>query len=218
MLTMPAATAGLMMLLLLVCSCCISRAFVCSPLCGRESSPPSLMEAYRLRSRGERSSRRLTFRQATSRRRTDFLYCCNNSGGGARSSSSTSSSSSSSGGFRLDKEGDDRRVSRGDGGDETLSITTFNVLAPIFKRVGSGRESEFRETYLERHKVILEHIKGVGSDVVCLQELWVAEQEMVDMYRRGLQGYRMFTLPRTESRGDGVACFIKEGIEVLDRQ
>lgn len=35
---------------------------------------------------------------------------------------------------------------------------------------------------------------------------------------RGLRGYRMFTLPRTESRGDGVACFVKEGIEVLDRQ
>lgn len=40
-----------------------------------------------------------------------------------------------------------------------LSITTFNVLAPIFKRVGSGRESEFRDTYLERHTAILEHLK-----------------------------------------------------------
>lgn len=28
----------------------------------------------------------------------------------------------------------------------------------------------------------------------------------------------MYTLPRTESRGDGVACFVKEGIEVLDKQ
>lgn len=26
--------------------------------------------------------------------------------------------------------------------------------------------------------------QSVGSDVVCLQELWVAEQEMVEMYRR----------------------------------
>lgn len=40
-----------------------------------------------------------------------------------------------------------------------LSITTFNVLAPIFKRVGSGRESEFRGAYLERHAAILEHLK-----------------------------------------------------------
>ena len=35
---------------------------------------------------------------------------------------------------------------------------------------------------------------------------------------RCLEGYRMYTLPRTESRGDGVACFVKQGIEVLDRQ
>lgn len=28
----------------------------------------------------------------------------------------------------------------------------------------------------------------------------------------------MFTLPRTGSRGDGLACFVKDGIEVLDRQ
>lgn len=40
-----------------------------------------------------------------------------------------------------------------------LSITTFNVLAPIFKRVGNGRESEFRDTYLQRHADILNHLK-----------------------------------------------------------
>lgn len=28
----------------------------------------------------------------------------------------------------------------------------------------------------------------------------------------------MYTLPRTEARGDGLACFVKEGIDVLDRQ
>lgn len=27
-------------------------------------------------------------------------------------------------------------------------------------------------------------LQGVGSDVICLQELWLAEQEMVDMYQR----------------------------------
>ncbi|CAN0443454.1 unnamed protein product, partial [Hapterophycus canaliculatus] len=28
----------------------------------------------------------------------------------------------------------------------------------------------------------------------------------------------MFTLARTEARGDGVACFVKNGVQVLDRQ
>lgn len=48
---------------------------------------------------------------------------------------------------------------RKDGREPDLSITTFNVLAPIFKRVGAGRESEFRDSYLERHSAILEHLK-----------------------------------------------------------
>lgn len=41
-----------------------------------------------------------------------------------------------------------------------ISITTFNVLAPIFKRVGAGRrESEDRAAYVARHSAILEHLK-----------------------------------------------------------
>lgn len=48
---------------------------------------------------------------------------------------------------------------RNEGREPGLSITTFNVLAPIFKRVGAGRESEFRGAYLDRHSAILEHLK-----------------------------------------------------------
>ena len=39
-----------------------------------------------------------------------------------------------------------------------LSVTTFNVLAPIFKRVSSGRESDSRDSYLERNVRILRHL------------------------------------------------------------
>lgn len=39
-----------------------------------------------------------------------------------------------------------------------LSITTFNVLAPIFKRVGPSRESNFQDSYLERNLRILRHL------------------------------------------------------------
>lgn len=49
-----------------------------------------------------------------------------------------------------------------------LSITTFNVLAPIFKRVGSGRESEFRDTYIKRHTAILEHLKVRACDDITM--------------------------------------------------
>lgn len=59
-----------------------------------------------------------------------------------------------------DDTGSTSRINGEGGGDETvLSITTFNVLAPIFKRVGTGRESEFREAYLSRHAAIIQHLK-----------------------------------------------------------
>lgn len=57
---------------------------------------------------------------------------------------------------------------RNQGREPGLSITTFNVLAPIFKRVGAGRESEFRDSYLDRHSAILEHLKVCSSEAFCL--------------------------------------------------
>ncbi|CAN0039747.1 unnamed protein product, partial [Hapterophycus canaliculatus] len=54
-----------------------------------------------------------------------------------------------------------RRTNSSDENEARLSITTFNVLAPIFKRIGQTgqRESEFKERYLERNSAVLEHLK-----------------------------------------------------------
>ncbi|CAM9970436.1 unnamed protein product [Discosporangium mesarthrocarpum] len=103
-------------------------------------------------------------------------------------------------------------------GVPSFTITTFNVLAPIFKRVGKRRESEFPKQYVERHSNILEHLQGLNSDVICLQELWVSNPEMMGMYERTLENYSMHALARTEARGDGVGCFVREGVDVVDRQ
>ena len=75
----------------------------------------------------------------------------------------------SDGGNGYDRDGSNNGYcgNNGDGGGggggepdhPVISITTFNVLAPIFKRVGSGRESDFREAYLQRHADILDHLK-----------------------------------------------------------
>lgn len=57
-------------------------------------------------------------------------------------------------GFSWNAIGDDQREDPA----PLLSITTFNVLAPIFKRVGPSRESNFRDSYLERNLRILRHL------------------------------------------------------------
>lgn len=88
----------------------------------------------------------------------------------------------------------------GGGGGEldhpVLSITTFNVLAPIFKRVGSGRESDFRETYLQRHADILDHLK------VCMLALRNGESTRGRSVRVGLS----FMVTTGESFGRPCTC------------
>ena len=96
----------------------------------------------------------------------------------ARSDSNDCSSSGNNGHC-----GNDYGGSGGGGGgddDPLLSITTFNVLAPIFKRVGSGRESDFRGAYLQRNADILEHLKVYALalhrvDVLLAKRTWYSK-------------------------------------------
>eukprot|EP00268_Persea_americana_P033965 TRINITY_DN3359_c0_g2_i1.p1 TRINITY_DN3359_c0_g2~~TRINITY_DN3359_c0_g2_i1.p1 ORF type:complete len:101 (+),score=10.45 TRINITY_DN3359_c0_g2_i1:67-369(+) len=94
--------------------------------------------------------------------------------------------------------------------DPCLSCTTFNILAPIYKRLDnedqSCRESDCREYWFSRNERILDRLLFDGSSIICLQEFWVGNQELVEMYekRLGDAGYVNFQLARTNNRGDGL--------------
>ncbi|XP_010685415.2 uncharacterized calcium-binding protein At1g02270 [Beta vulgaris subsp. vulgaris] len=95
----------------------------------------------------------------------------------------------------------------------TISCTTFNILAPIYKRLGGGvRESEFREAWLSRNQSILDRLLHLKSSVICLQEFWVDNEELVGMYEKRLHdtGYRTYTLARTNNRGDGLLTAVHQ--------
>ncbi|XP_052205779.1 uncharacterized calcium-binding protein At1g02270-like isoform X2 [Diospyros lotus] len=88
-----------------------------------------------------------------------------------------------------------------------LSCTTFNILAPIYKRLHDQIcESEFRELWLRRNESILDGLLNLGSSIICLQEFWVNNQELASMYekRLGDAGYATYKLARTNNRGDGL--------------
>ncbi|XP_058213068.1 uncharacterized calcium-binding protein At1g02270-like isoform X1 [Rhododendron vialii] len=88
-----------------------------------------------------------------------------------------------------------------------VSCTTFNILAPIYKRLDDQHcESEFHELWLNRNESILDRLLDLGSSIICLQEFWVQNEELVRMYekRLGDAGYQTFKLPRTNNRGDGL--------------
>ncbi|CAI5484032.1 unnamed protein product [Closterium sp. Yama58-4] len=87
-----------------------------------------------------------------------------------------------------------------------LSCTTFNVLAPIYKRMGveSERESACQHVWRERNQEIIRTLLDTKSSILCLQECWLANPEWVDMYDTELHGagYQLLKLPRTNARGD----------------
>lgn len=105
--------------------------------------------------------------------------------------------------------------------DLLLSCTTFNVLAPIYKRLGKEevRESSFREEWLPRNQKILSTLLERKSSIICLQELWLENPELVGMYEDAFrkEGYSVFKLPRTNNRGDGLLTAVREDkLQVVD--
>ncbi|KAG6554916.1 hypothetical protein Mapa_003500 [Marchantia paleacea] len=103
-----------------------------------------------------------------------------------------------------------------------LSCTTLNILAPIYKRLnqeGSSLESHCRESWLSRNERILELLVREKSSIICLQEFWLGNEELVRLYEDGLSaaGYGMFKLARTNNRGDGLfTAYRTDGLEVMD--
>ncbi|KAK2649908.1 hypothetical protein Ddye_017397 [Dipteronia dyeriana] len=116
-----------------------------------------------------------------------------------------------------------RSISRANSGfvssimaEPCISCTTFNILAPIYKRLDqqnqSLRESDFRDTWLTRNQRILDWLLYERSSIICLQEFWVGNKELVHMYqeRLGEAGYMTFKLARTNNRGDGLLTAVRE--------
>ncbi|KAG6746559.1 hypothetical protein POTOM_048911 [Populus tomentosa] len=96
-----------------------------------------------------------------------------------------------------------------------ITCTTFNILAPIYKRLNvnndknqDSRESDYRAYWLVRNQKILDSLLRERSSIICLQEFWVGNEELVNMYekRLGDAGYLNFKLARTNNRGDGRPC------------
>uniref|UniRef100_A0A5B6ZND6 Endonuclease/exonuclease/phosphatase domain-containing protein n=1 Tax=Davidia involucrata TaxID=16924 RepID=A0A5B6ZND6_DAVIN len=108
---------------------------------------------------------------------------------------------------------------------KSISCTTFNILAPIYKRLNpkdqSCRESDYRAYWLNRNRSILDSLLYERSSIICLQEFWVGNEELVNMYdkRLGDAGYINFKLARTNNRGDGLLTAVhKDYFRVLDHR
>ncbi|XP_024517340.1 uncharacterized calcium-binding protein At1g02270 [Selaginella moellendorffii] len=105
----------------------------------------------------------------------------------------------------------------------SFSCTTFNILAPIYKRVNGEecRESQSREVWLDRNRRILDMLLKGKSSAICLQEFWTGNEELVELYEKtlGAAGYDMRKLARPNGRGDGLFTAVKRDVlRVMDYQ
>ncbi|KAI9093972.1 hypothetical protein K1719_026970 [Acacia pycnantha] len=97
-----------------------------------------------------------------------------------------------------------------------VSCTTFNILAPIYKRPDPQnqrlRESDSRDSWFARNQRILDWLLYKSSSIMCLQEFWVGNEELVQLYeeRLGNAGYLLLKLARTNNRGDGLLTAIRK--------
>ncbi|KAL9240241.1 hypothetical protein vseg_014485 [Gypsophila vaccaria] len=109
--------------------------------------------------------------------------------------------------------------------DQCVTCTTFNILAPIYKRLDHEdegcRESDDRMSWLARNQRILDWLLCERSTIICLQEFWVGNEELVNMYekRLGDAGYTNFQLARTNNRGDGLLTAVhKDYFRVINHR
>eukprot|EP00854_Cymbomonas_tetramitiformis_P028848 gene28848-35828_t len=107
--------------------------------------------------------------------------------------------------------------------DREIRLTTFNILAPIYKRLtgDADRESDHEQLYMARNGKIIDHLIASGSSILCLQEFWHSSDELRALYTERLTaaGYALFVTPRTNNRGDGLlTAHLADQFALLDQR
>ena len=100
-----------------------------------------------------------------------------------------------------------------------FSVMTHNIHCPAHKRLPDGtREASNPNLYIPRNQRILEMLRRKACEIICLQEMWVDNQELVAMYRSALEeaGYQINITPRTNARGDGLMTAVSPRLHVVD--
>ena len=105
-----------------------------------------------------------------------------------------------------------------------MTVTTFNVLAPCYKRVQqpdgtTAMEASDRATALDRQTRVLDLVAELDSTCVCLQEFWHADAATAELYATALRraGYTFHVTPRTGGRPDGLLTAVRDdAFEVVE--
>ncbi|CAI5700460.1 hypothetical protein KXD40_007213 [Peronospora effusa] len=90
----------------------------------------------------------------------------------------------------------------------SLSLMTFNLLAPCYFRHGGRVESEDKTSFLARAQAAIQAIKHEQCDIVCLQEFWF-NREYQRAFQQAFQPtHYLHTAKRPGNKEDGLAMFV----------
>jgi len=99
--------------------------------------------------------------------------------------------------------------------ENLLSICSFNILAPCYKRLSNefDRESSYKSIWKQRHLSIIELFESLRIDFICLQEFWLDNKAFVDLYQSKLSSkYLFYSVRRTNNLDDGLAIFVNRNM------
>ncbi|CAF1324607.1 unnamed protein product [Rotaria sordida] len=105
--------------------------------------------------------------------------------------------------------------------NNTLSVCTFNILAPCYKRLSSekDRESCYDSLWQKRHLSIINLLQSLEINLICLQEFWFKNPLFIQLYKSNLSSkYSFYTLQRTGFLDDGLAILVDTNyLKVIDK-
>lgn len=104
---------------------------------------------------------------------------------------------------------------------KTLSVCTFNILSPCYKRLSSehDREGAYKALWQSRHLSIINLLQSLQINLICLQEFWFKNPLFAQLYETHLSSkYSFYTLRRTGSLDDGLAILVdSQYLQVIDK-
>lgn len=97
----------------------------------------------------------------------------------------------------------------------TFLVATFNILAPIYKRIGLiKKESLYPERYLNRNADIVNVISEIQNiDVICLQEFWL-DKSLMDIFNKKFSEKYNFYHRSRSYQPEGLGLFISKQYKV----
>ncbi|DAZ92541.1 TPA: hypothetical protein N0F65_012771 [Lagenidium giganteum] len=90
----------------------------------------------------------------------------------------------------------------------TLSLMTFNVLAPCYFRHGGRLESDDPTAYMARAQALIHAVQREQCDLICLQEYWFNRQYQEPFRQAFKRSHYLHTIKRPGNKEDGLAMFV----------